>query len=120
MFQPIQLVAVLASLTLVALVLDLIRRRRMKEELWFAWLLASLGPLVCSLWLRPWATVAHWLGLVYEPALLMMAGIFFALGVILYLSTVVSALMRQNQRMAQELAFLAWRLDRVQQGGVAR
>ena len=114
MHQPIQLVAILASVGLVAVVLDLIRRRRMKEELWFPWLLASLAPLVCSLWLEPWAVLARALGVHYEPALLMIFGIFFALIVILHLSTVVSTLMRQNQRTAQELAALAWRLERLE------
>src|SRR5206468_214451 len=59
MSQPIQLVAIVASLALVVLVLDLIRRQRIKEELWFAWLVASLGPLACSLWLAPWAAAAR-------------------------------------------------------------
>ena len=113
MSQPIQLVAILASLALVVLVLDLIRRQRIKEELWFAWLVASLGPLACSLWLGPWAAAARWLGIHYEPALLMMAGLFFALLLLLYMTTVVSGLMRQNQRLAQEVAALGWRLDRL-------
>lgn len=114
MSQPIQIVAVIASLTLLVLVFETIRRRRMKEELWFPWLVASIGPLVCSLWLTPWAALARWLGVQYEPALLMIVGILFALLVILHLSTVVSTLMRQNQRIAQELALLAWRLERLE------
>jgi predicted tellurium resistance membrane protein TerC len=48
--------------------------------------------------------VAHWLGIRYEPALLMIVGLFFAVVLMLYVSTVISALMRQNQRLAQEIA----------------
>ncbi len=113
MLQPIRIAAVLASLFLLGLVFELIRRRRIKEELWFAWLVASLGPLVCSLWLSPWATAAHWLGIRYEPALLMIVGLVFAVILMLYVSTVLSTLMRQNQRLAQEVAYLSWRLDRL-------
>jgi len=113
MFQPIRIAAVLASLFLLVLVFELIRRRRIKEELWFAWLAASLGPLACSLWLGPWATVAHWLGIRYEPALLMIVGLFFTVILSLYVSTVLSALMRQNQRLAQEVAYLNWRVDKL-------
>jgi hypothetical protein len=113
MLQPIRIAAVLASLFLLGLVFELIRRRRIKEELWFAWLVASLGPLACSLWLGPWATVAHWLGIRYEPALLMIGGLFFAVVLMLYVTTVLSTLMRQNQRLAQEIAYLSWRLDQV-------
>ena len=114
MSQPIQLVGALASLALAGFVLELIRRRRMKEELWFAWLAATIVPLVCSLWLAPWAAVAHWLGIRYEPTLLMILGIFFCLVLILYLSTVISSLMRQNQRLAQEIGYLEWRLGQVE------
>lgn len=114
MSQPIRIVVALASVALAVLVLDLIRRQRIKEELWFAWLLAGFGPLVCSLWLAPWATLAHWLGIAYEPALLMIAGIFFALVLILHQTTVISTLMRQNQRLAQEVASLRWRMDRTE------
>jgi hypothetical protein len=113
MLQPIRIAAVIASLFLLALVFELIRRRRIKEELWFAWLVAGLGPLICSVWLGPWATVAHWLGIRYEPALLMIVGLFFAVVLMLYVSTVISALMRQNQRLAQEVAYLNWRLDKL-------
>jgi hypothetical protein len=109
--MPIQVLAVAASLVLVLVVLDLIRRGRIKEELWFPWLVASFVPLACSLWLSPWATLARWLGIHYEPALLMILGIAFAVALILHLTTVVSSLMRQNQRLAQELAYLTWRLD---------
>ena len=113
MFQPIRIAAVVASLALVVLVCELIRRRRIKEELWVAWLLASLGPLACSLWLGPWATLARWLGIHYEPALLMIVGLFFSVLLMLYVTTVLSALMRQNQRLAQEVAYLSWRLDKL-------
>ena len=59
-------------------------------------------------------------GIHYEPALLMMAGLFFALLLLLYMTTVVSGLMRQNQRLAQEVAELSWRLDRLGRGAGAR
>ncbi len=114
MTQPIRIVAALASLALVALVLDLIRRRRIKEELWFAWLAASIVPLVCSVWLGPWAALARLLGVHYEPTLLMVVGILFSQVLILYLSVVLSSVMRQNQRLAQEVGTLAWRLEQVE------
>jgi hypothetical protein len=31
----------------------------------------------------------------------------------LYVSTVISTLMRQNQRLAQDIAYLNWRLDKL-------
>ena len=117
MSQPIQLVAVIASSVLLVLVLDLIRRRRLKEELWAVWLLLSFGVLACSLWLGLWSGLAHALGIRYEPALLMILGIFLALGLILHLTVVLSGLMRQNQILAQEVAQLTWRLEQSERPG---
>jgi len=114
--QPIRLVAVVASLTLVVVVLDLVRRRRIKEELWFVWLVGAIAPLVFSVWLAPWAFLARALGMQYEPTLLLILGIFFAIALLLHFTTVLSSLMQQNQRLAQEVARLTWRLEQVERG----
>jgi len=34
-------------------------------------LLHPIAPFITALWIRPWAALAHWLGIVYEPALLL-------------------------------------------------
>jgi hypothetical protein len=46
-----------------------------------------------------------------------MLGLLFCLGLILYLTVVVSTLMRQNLRLAQEMALLR---ERVESAGGAR
>ena len=101
-----QVVVGASSLALTLLVLELIRRRRIQDELWLPWLFVSVTPLVMSFWIAPWAALAHWLGIVYEPALLFVLGILLCLALILYLTVVVSTLIRQNLRLAQELALL--------------
>lgn len=114
MSQPLQLVAIITTLALVAIVFDLIRRRRITDELWFTWILASAGPLVCSIWFEPWTRLAQLLGVHYEPFLLLAAGLFFAMALLLHLTTVISSLLRQNQQLAQQVARLSWRLDRLE------
>jgi hypothetical protein len=113
-FRLFQVVIALGSLGLTLAVLELIRRRRLKDELWLPWLLVSGTPLVMSFWIAPWAAVAHWLGIAYEPALLFVLGILLCLALILYLTVVVSTLMRQNLRLAQDVALLAHRVERVE------
>jgi hypothetical protein len=106
-----QSVATFGSLVMLAIVLELIRRRKLKDELWVPWLLISIAPLVAGLWISPWAAVATWLGIVYEPALLFVLAIGLCIAMILYLTVVISALMQRHLRLAQELALLRARLD---------
>ena len=106
-----QSVAAISSLLLTGLVLELIRRRKLKDELWLPWLLVAIAPLVASLWIRPWAALAHWLGIIYEPALLLGLATLLGFAMLLYLTVVVSTLMRQNLRLAQDLALLRMRFE---------
>ena len=109
--QLFQSFAALSSLLITGLVLELIRRRKLKDELWLPWLLVAVAPLVTSLWIRPWAAVAHWLGIIYEPALLLGLATLLGFAMLLYLTVVVSTLMRQNLRLAQDLALLRMRVE---------
>jgi hypothetical protein len=111
--QNFQILAVVGSLALIGLVLELIRRRALKEELWVPWIAVSLAPLVAGLWIEPWARLARWLDVRYEPVLLVAAGIALSIGLILYLTVVISSLMRQNQKLAQEIALLRERVERL-------
>ena len=70
-FRLYQTLAVLSSIALTAFVVELIRRRRLKDELWLPWLLVAIAPLVTGVWIAPWANLARWLGIAYAPALLL-------------------------------------------------
>ncbi len=112
-----QTVAALSSIALTVIVVELIRRRRLKDELWLPWLIVAIAPLVTSLWISPWAALARWLGIQYEPALLLGFAILLCFALLLYLTVVVSGLMRQNLRLAQELGILRLRLDPAETSG---
>jgi hypothetical protein len=114
-----QTVAVAGSLFLLSVVLELMRRRALKEELWVPWIVVSVAPLLAALWIEPWARLAHWLEVRYEPILLVAAAIALCLGMILYLTVVISTLMRQNLRLAQDVAVLRERVDSLGEPGVA-
>ena len=110
-YQHFRTFAAIGSVVLTAIVLELIRRRKLKDELWLAWLLVALTPLAASIWLRPWELIARWLGIVYEPALLLGLGILLCVSMILYLTVVISGLMRRNLQLAQDVALLRHTVD---------
>lgn len=112
-FEPYQIVAFAASASGTLLVVELIRRRKIQHVLWLPWLGAALIPAILGAWIRPWAALAHWLGILYEPLLLVALASLLAFAMLLYLTVVVSSLMKKNLRLVQELALLKSRLDEV-------
>ena len=110
-FQTYQAVAVLGSAAALGIVVELIRRRKMQDVLWLPWLLAAVTPGFVGFWITPWAALARWLGILYEPLLLVALASLASFAMLLYLSVVVSTLIRKNLRLAQELAVLRHDLE---------
>jgi hypothetical protein len=106
-----QIVATLASLGATSIVVELIRRRRLQAVLWLPWIAAALLPAVLGVWVTPWATFARWLGIAYEPLLLVALAALVSYALLLYLTVVVSSLLQKNLYLAQEVALLKSRLE---------
>ncbi|TMK95018.1 MAG: DUF2304 domain-containing protein [Actinobacteria bacterium] len=107
----ISIAAALASLALLAVIFELIRRHRLRERYALLWLLAGTVLLVLSLWRSSVNTIAGWAGVRgYPPAVLFAVAVLFILVVLLHYSTVVSKLTDQNVILAQRLALLEARL----------
>ena len=103
-----------ASLLLLLVVLELIRGRRLKERYALLWLATGLVLLVLSVWRGGLNTIAAWLGVsTYPPAILFAAAIVFVVLVLLHYSTVLSKLVDENVTLAQELAVLRERVERL-------
>ena len=108
----VSIAGALASLTLVLVVLDLIRRRRLRERYALLWLLTGIVLVILSAWRGGLNTIAGWLGVRgYPPAVLFAVGLMFVILVLLHYSTVISRLADQNVVLAQKLALLEARLN---------
>ena len=107
----ISIAGAIASVLLVLVVLELIRKRRLKERYALLWLATGIVLLVLSLWRSGLNTIAGWLGVeTYPPAVLFAVATFFILLVLLDYSTVISKLVDQNVTLAQRLAILEEKL----------
>jgi hypothetical protein len=103
----VSIVAAVASVLLIAVILELIRSRRLQERYALLWLLTGLVLLALSLWRDGLNTIAGWVGVeTYPPAVLFAIGSLFVLLVLLHYSTVISKLSDQNKILAQRLALL--------------
>jgi hypothetical protein len=107
----VSIAGAVASVLLVLIVLELIRKRRLKERYALLWLLTGIVLLVLSVWRDGLNTIAGWLGVTgYPPAVLFAVATLFILLVLLDYSTVISRLSDQNAILAQRLAILEERL----------
>ena len=111
---PIAIAAAVASFALLVIVFELIRSRRLRERYALLWLLTGVVILVLSLWRSGLNTIAGWVGISgYPPALFFAVGLLFTIVVLLHYSTVISKLGDQNAILAQRLALLEHKLERV-------
>ena len=103
--------AVIASIVLLVVVLELIRTRRLQERYALLWLLTGTVMLILSAWRGGLDTISSAVGISYPPSALFVLGSLFILVVLLHYSTVISRLSDQNTVLAQKLALLEERLD---------
>lgn len=103
----VSIAGAIASVALIAVVLGLIRSRRLRERYALLWLLTGAALLVLSVWRDGLNTIADWAGVTgYPPAVLFALGLLFVIVVLLHYSTVISRLSDQNTILAQRVALL--------------
>jgi hypothetical protein len=107
----IQIVAILATLALLLIVFELVRRRRLMERYALLWLFSAGILLGLSVWKQLLDQVASAIGIYYAPSALFVVALGFILVLLLHFSLVVSRLADQNKVLAQRLALLQHRLE---------
>jgi hypothetical protein len=102
----VQIVSVLVSALLLALVLELVRRRKLTEEYSLIWIVCSVGLFALSVWRDILHVAARALGVHYPPALLLLVLAGFVFFVSLYFSVVVSRQRQEIERLVEAIALL--------------
>jgi hypothetical protein len=110
----VEIIALLGSLSLLGLVVELVRRRRLGEAYSLLWLLTGVILLILSLWRELLDVLANLVGIFYPPAALFVVGFGFVLLILLQFSVVVSRLSDENRSLIQRLAILDWRLRQLE------
>ena len=110
----VSIAAAIASLVLLLAVLELVRRRRLREKYALLWILTAIVLLVLSVWRGAVTSIATALGVSYGPTVLFAVGALFVLVVLLHYSTVISALTDRTVVLAQTVASLEHRIDELE------
>ena len=110
----VSIAAAIASLVLLIAVLELVRRRRLREKYALLWILTAIVLLVLSVWRGAVTSIATTLGVSYGPTVLFAVGALFVLVVLLHYSTVISALTDRTVTLAQRVSILEQRIEHLE------
>ena len=107
-----QVVAILSGIALSILVLEMVRRRRLREEYSWIWLITAM----CYLAVAIWPDLARWMAQLLGSTRPVSAFTFLGFGFLFLLgiqfSMQISRLTEQNKDVAQRLAILDGELQR--------
>lgn len=103
-----------ASVVALLFVLELVRRRKLKEEYSLLWLATALALIVLSVSRPLLDTLASLVGIFYPPSALFLVAMIFVLFILLHFSTVLTRLTQENKENAQQLALIRWQLEQTQ------
>ena len=112
----VSIAATIASFLLLLAVLELVRRRRLREKYAQLWIVTAVVVHVLSVWRGAVSSIAGVLGVSYGPAVIFAVGALFVLIVLLHYSTVISALTDRTVVLAQRVAILEQRIGDLERG----
>lgn len=112
MVDRVMILGIVASIGALLFILELVRRRKLREDYSLVWLATGFVLLVLSLSRPALDAIANALGVVtYPPAALFAVALLFVLFILLHYAVVVTRLSRENKQIAQQMAILRWELD---------
>ncbi len=101
-----QVFALVLSIGLLIFIVEMVRRRKLREEYSWLWILVAGAILVLSVWFGLLEWLTHLIGAVVPASTLFMFGIFFLIVINIYFSMKVSTLTTQVKNQAQKLALM--------------
>ncbi|MCY3835390.1 MAG: DUF2304 domain-containing protein [Anaerolineaceae bacterium] len=104
--ERVMIFGFIMALALLLFVLELVRRRRLREELALLWLATALIVMVLSISRASLDRLAALLGIATPTSALFLVAILFMLFMLLHVCTLLSRIMQENKSLAQQLAIL--------------
>jgi len=114
MLDKVQIIFLIGLTGLLIIVLELVRRKKLKEEYSLLWIFTAVVLLVLSIWRDSLKLIANALGIFYPPNALFVVGSMFILAILLHFSVVISSFKREHQELAQMFAILNLRLEQLE------
>ena len=101
-----KVVALVFGIGMLIIIIDLVRRRKLREEYSWLWLMTGAGILVLSLWFDLLKWVTHLVGAITPSSTIFLFAFLFLIFISLHFSVVISKLTDRNKELAQRYALL--------------
>jgi hypothetical protein len=105
----LRIIAIAGSLALLLFIIELVRRRRLKEEYSVLWITTAVVLLLLAAWGGLLRELTNVIGAISQASTLYFFGLIFVIFLLLHFSIRVSALERRVILMIQEIALLGER-----------
>jgi len=116
MSLQIRLMAIVASCVILTIVVDLIRREKLRARYSLFWLLVGFTFLIFSLWTNLLNLVARIVGIYSLPNALFFVGFVGTVVILLNFSVIISTLSLENKKLMEKLSILSWRVEELEKG----
>jgi len=113
-FDRVHITFLIGLTILLIIVLELVRRKKFREEYSLLWIATVVVMLVLSLWKGSLKLISSLLGILYPPSALFVVGSVFFLAILLHFSVVISQFKTENQELARRFAILELRLEQLE------
>jgi hypothetical protein len=107
----LHLVALTGGLLSVSFIVEMLRRRQLKEKYAVLWLAVGVGMLALAVWPELLNLSAHAVGVKSGPSLLLFVGVLVLVLVAVHLSWEVSRLEDKTRALAEEIGLLRLEVD---------
>lgn len=101
-----KIVALTFGIMMLLLIIELVRRRKLREEYSWLWLMTGSGILLLTLWFGLLKWVTHVVGAVTPASAIFLCAFLFLILISLHFSVVISKLTDRNKELAQRYALL--------------
>jgi hypothetical protein len=117
----VEIIMILGPVLMLVIVLELVRRRRLREDYSLLWLITFGVLVILSLFRNSLLeAVASMMGIAYPPTALFVIGFGLMLLVMIQFSVVITRLTRENKEAAQHIALLSTRVRELERKHEAR
>ncbi len=108
-----KIVALVVSIGLLLLIIELVRRRKLREEYSWLWLLTVSTILLLTVWFDLLRWITFLIGAFIPSSTIFMLAFLFLIFISLHFSVVISKLTNRNIELAQRYALLELELNEI-------
>jgi hypothetical protein len=106
-----KIVALVFGIGMLIIIIDLVRRRKLREEYSWLWLMTGGGILLLTLWFDLLKWVTHLVGAITPSSTIFLFAFLFLIFISLHFSVVISRITDRNKELAQRYAILEMEHD---------